>query len=312
MNRLTGQTVLITGASGLLGRALLAGLVGVDAHIIALGHTAPVEPIRGVKMWRGNYDLSEGRVHLHADYIIHAAGPAQPAVFMADPFRTLAVNTAGTLALLRCLTPGGRLLFCSSNAVYAGRDGPTTEDDIGTSTPADPRACYIEGKRGGEALVHAARAQGLGAVAVRLGDVYGPGTRRDDQRALNTFIRAALCDGRIDLRDDGAAVRTYLYVADAAALLWRILLDGRAPVYNVCGREAVTVAQVAATIGRLCGVPVTFPAQQRPVPGAPAALWRDTTRLDTEFGSREYVALEDGLRMTIDWQRAHLYPEAGR
>lgn len=325
LDPLHDQTVLITGASGLIGTWLLDSLVRLRLkkrgvlRVFAQVHRSPSAALQrqadehGFQILR--LDLADYYDYGFlpcADLIIHAAGPAQPADFLARPAETFSVNTAGTRALLERLNPGGRFLFCSSNAVYVGRDGILTEDDIGTSTPADARAGYIEGKRGGETLVYIARAQGAEARIVRLGATYGPGTRRDDQRALNVFIRQAICQQRIDLLDSGAAVRTYLYVADAVEMLWRIVLEGTQAVYNLCGRKAVAVATAAETIGRLTGVVVHYPpgVNGESMPGGTAELWRDTTRLDVEFGKTEYVALADGLQRTIDWQR-DLYHGAG-
>jgi nucleoside-diphosphate-sugar epimerase len=245
-----------------------------------------------------------------ADIIIHGAGYAQPLRYMANPGGTLQVNTAGTLALLQKLSPGGHLLYMSSVAVYTGLNDVECEESlVGTTTPSHPRASYIEGKRSGEAACHAYRAQGVHATAVRLGDVYGPGTKPHDKRALNSFIERALTEGEIRLLDSGAAVRTYCYVSDAVVAMWRILLGGRETVYNVGGHAVTTVAELATAIGRLTGASVTLGPTAEGVAGAPGVVRLNLDRVDNEFGWNEAVNLEEGLTATIDWQRA-LYPAA--
>jgi nucleoside-diphosphate-sugar epimerase len=173
---------------------------------------------------------------------------------------------------------------------------------VGTTTPEHPRAAYIEGKRAGEAACHGFRRAGRHATVARLGDVYGPGTRPQDRRALNTFIEQAITGGEIRMLDAGTAVRTYCYVSDAVDLLWRILLTGRETVYNVGGRSMTSVAALAAEIGRIAGASVRPGRDAEGVAGAPDSLMLDLTRADREFGIRPAVSLADGLEATVAWQ----------
>ena len=132
-----------------------------------------------------------------------------------------------------------------------------------------PRACYIEGKRGGETICNAYRSQGVRAVSARLALAYGPGTRKGDKRALNSFIEKALCQRRIELMDAGKAVRTYCYVSDAVELMWQATLCGRQPVYNIGGHSTVTIGELAKLVGQITGASVSFPQQSAEVAGAP-------------------------------------------
>ena len=93
---------------------------------------------------------------------------------MANPAATIKVNTTATATLLQKLRPGGAFLFLSSSEIYSGlKKSLVNESDIGTSTPLHPRSSYIEGKRCGEAICNAYRAQGVRAVSARLALAYG-------------------------------------------------------------------------------------------------------------------------------------------
>jgi len=311
-----GATVLVTGASGLVGTYLLATLcrlresgvlltVHAQVHSEPAPHTAEIIRRGGFNLLRA--DLADCRQCLslpEADVILHAAGYAQPIVFMANPAATLQVNTTATAVLLQKLRPGGVFLFVSSSEVYSGL-GKTLaqETDIGSTTPLHPRAAYIEGKRCGEAICNAYRGAGVRAASARLALAYGPGTRRHDKRAMNAFIEKALCQRRIDLLDAGEAVRTCCYISDAVELLWQAALHGTQPVYNVGGHSTVTIADLARLIGDLTGSSVAIPSAQSRVAGAPAEVRLDLGRVEREFGKTSYVSLEEGLRATIDWQR---------
>jgi nucleoside-diphosphate-sugar epimerase len=316
INRLKDATVLLTGASGLLGIYFLAFLsilkqngfrMQVYAQIFSDQSPHMLELIRhsGFKIIKANLaDFAEYSRLPMADIIIHAAGYAQPIRFMADPVATLQVNTSATIALLKHLRPNGSFLFLSSSEVYCGlKDSSFRETDIGTTTPLHPRASYIEGKRSGEAICNAYRSQGVHATAVRLGDVYGPGTRKHDKRALNSFIEKALCHHKIDLLDAGTAIRTYCYITDAVELLWQILLRGKETVYNVGGKSTLTIAELARMIGEMTNATVVLPTTQAEIAGAPEEVRLDLTRVETEFGKTDYISMEDGLRATIEWQR---------
>ena len=313
---LEGKTILITGASGLLGTYFLATLAhlkqnGVQVKAIAQAHSQPA-PHTAEIIQRGGFQLAQVNVAAHAecsslpeaDVIIHSAGYAQPLVFMANPAATYQLNTTATITLLQKLKPGGSFLFLSSTEVYNGITNKlVTEADIGTTNPTHPRACYIEGKRGGETICHAFRNQGIHATAARLAMTYGPGTRKGDKRALNSFIEQALGQGKIDLMDAGKAIRTYCYVSDAVEVMWQAALHGTQPVYNIGGHSTVTIGELAKLVGQFVGVPVWFPAQSVEVAGAPEEVRLDLTRPETEFQKTSYVGLEDGLRATIEWQR---------
>lgn len=316
-----GKRILITGASGLIGTCLMAYFAllarqGHQVEVVALSYSPLVGPVRELMALGGvaslQMDLADYQQYARlprSDLTIHAAGYAQPSLFMANPAATLSINVAATLALLHNVAVEGTFLFLSSSEVYCGAArSPCQEDSCGTSTPYHPRSAYIEGKRSGEAACAAFRTRGLRTIAARLGDIYGPGTRRHDQRALNSFIEQALTKGRIALRDQGEALRSYCYVTDAVESLLNILISGREQVYNVSAPSFTSVRELALLVGRLSGAAVSFPATPNEVPGAPPALDLDLSRLNGEFHKTDYLSLEQGLTRTLDWQRA-LYAE---
>jgi nucleoside-diphosphate-sugar epimerase len=313
---LTNKRVLITGASGLIGTYILAYMAflikkGVPLEVYAQTFSEPpphmLELISCGKIKVLQIDLSiinEYKRLPEADVIIHSAGYAQPMLFMSNPIVTMQINISATIALLQCLRPNGSFIFISSSEVYCGlTESNFHEEHIGTTTPYHPRSSYIEGKKSGEAACNAFRSQGVRAISARLGDVYGPGTRKHDKRALNSFIEKALFNQKIDLLDSGTAMRTYCYVADALELLIKILFYGKQAVYNVGGHTYTSIAELAKMIGEIINVPVIFPSNEIQVAGSPEILQLDLSRVETEFGKTEYVELKEGLKRTIAWQR---------
>ncbi len=320
LDLIRGRRVLVTGASGLLGSHFLATFLHLqqqldgDLKIEAVVRTAVPE-------WFAE-EHADGRIHFHqsdlgrpaavdalpaADIVIHAATYSQPALFTRDPVATITLNTTVTLSLLDRIKQGGRFLFLSSSEIYSGLENPPyREEQIGLTNTTHARACYIEGKRCGEAACFSYHRNGIQAKAARLCLAYGPGTRRGDTRVLNTFIEQALREGRIQLLDDGSSQRTYCYISDAMFMLWRILLRGEQPVYNVGGVWRTSILELAQSIGRVLNVPVRAPSGPAAagIPGAPRDVSVDCTRFQEEFGPLRFVPGELGLARAILWQKS--------
>jgi nucleoside-diphosphate-sugar epimerase len=241
--------------------------------------------------------------------IIHAAGYAQPMKFLRDPVQTLKVHAALTFKLFERLMPHGKFLYLSSSEVLVGaKSARHTEHEIGTTTPEHVRGAYIQGKLCGEALVHAYRSTGINAKIARVSLVYGPGTKKDDERAVNTFIRSAITKKEINLLDSGLAGRTFLYVEDAVDILLNIALHGRQAIYNCGGISQTTILGLAHTIADICGdTMVTSRNGLDGVPGGPQAVALDMTRYQREFDEVNFTPLREGLERTIEWQRKNLY-----
>ncbi len=321
---LQGKHVVVSGASGLIGSTLLASLVaahlrGIRVDLTLLlrsqpeGEVADLAELCGAQI--NQADLSESRVSLSgpADVLIHAAGASAPLQFMKRPLETLAIGACATLQLLKAVAPGGRFLFVSSTEVYSGMDGRlATEADIGTTTPLHPRAGYIEAKRAGETACMGARAEGINAVAVRVGMTFGPGTRAGDTRVVNRLIEQALCSGRVELLDGGEAVRSLCYVTDTVELLWRAVLDGKAPIYNIAGPCETTIRELGRTICSLTDAELVIPQSAKSVPGAPGTVRVDVSRATQEFGKTDWVSIEQGLSRTLAWQRLLYARRAGQ
>ena len=236
--------------------------------------------------------------------MIHCAGYGQPGRFLEAPLKTIRIHADATCDLIDRLRPSGRMLFVSSTELYTGLPGGMRyhEDQIGSTGPHHPRACYIEGKRCGEAACYAAFRSGAGVVTVRLAQTYGPGARRDDRRALYSFIQQAITTGRIALLDKGEAVRTYCYAADAAGMMLKVLLRGTQPVYNIGGTAPIRISEVAGKVANLLHASLSFPDDSQPCAGASDSVMIDMSRYDDEFGATTYVDFDAGLKRTVEWQ----------
>jgi nucleoside-diphosphate-sugar epimerase len=316
LSSIDNKTVLITGATGLIGTyltALLKTCRDSGEADFKLALTAYSEPdsyyydfLDTTKDVFIKGDLTDGgfvRNFPSADTIIHAAGYGQPGKFMNDPLKTLKLNTLATFNLFEKLNKEGNFLFISSSEVYNGSIKiPYKEEDIGSTNTDNFRSCYIEGKRCGEAICFAYRQKGVSAKIARLSLAYGPGTKKTDQRVLNNFIAKGL-DGKIDLMDLGQAHRTYCYVTDAIEILLNIIINGKDFIYNVGGQSKTTIGDLAKKIGAIMGVPVVFPEKANTLAGAPEDVSLDLTKIKEHFKKEGFIGLDEGLVKTVAWQK---------
>ena len=180
------------------------------------------------------------------------------------------------------------------------------ESDAGVLDWLYQRNTYSCGKRAAEALCRLYQAQcGLPCVIARPFQVYGPGISLTDGRLHGDFIRQLREQGRIVLKSDGSAVRSFLYLSDATNALLDILFYGTAgEAYNVCDeageRSVRELAELyAAQWGN--GAEVVFDVSQRDTPevkGALSVVTGDSTKL-RGLGWKCGTALEEGVSRTL-------------
>lgn len=320
---LKNKKILITGASGIIGVYILSCLQEIKKEFnieVFCWVNNDIDPIfqplfDGCVIIKGDIcdnslleslylDLYENYLS-GFDFIIHAAGYGQPNKFLDDKIKTIQLNTTSTVNLFKLLNAGGTFVFMSTSEVYSGIDHDNiTESDIGTSSTDHPRSCYIEGKRCGEAICHAFNNGKNNVKIIRLSLAYGPGTKQNDQRVLNSLFQKAFQNGKINLLDSGSSMRTYGYISDIIEMIWNISLFGQQTVYNVAGTSKITILDLAKNIANLTGVTLSAPKNDlSQLSGVPKNVNLCLNRYLSEFNKINFVSLEDGLKKTMKWQK---------
>lgn len=319
LNGINGKTIIVTGASGLIGTHIVYSIkqyvektkANVKLILVCFRKLPPyfnfITKTTWIEVLQGDLTNTEFVSGIpKADIVIHCAGYASPGVFMGDKEKTLKINTATLFGLFEKLSDakdGGKFLFMSSSSVYTDcTTRPYKVDVIGNSNTLHPRACYIEGKKCGETICNAYREKGIDAKSVRLSIIYGPGAKLGDIRALNTFIESAIVREEIQLLDDGRALKSYMYVSDAVELIWKMILFGKEPIYNLGGKSPISIAEIAQKVGDYLNVPVLLgKTLDDGVEGAILTEELDMTKTEAEFNKSTYVDIAEGLKRTIDW-----------
>lgn len=321
LGRLKNRSILITGASGLIGSYLVDMLLTynrlekANITIYALARSTARLKERFGETEQEHLVYVEQDVcdtitlETNVDYIIHAASNAHPAAFRADPVGTILSNVQGTEQLLRFGSAHGtrRLLFVSSGEVYGQCDKNTTafhEDYSGYVDPLQARSCYPTGKRAAETLcVTYTEQYGLDTVIARPCHCYGPNVTRTDNRATVQFIDKALRGEDIVIQSTGRQLRSYCYIADCcAAILTILLLGGSGEAYNVANSEAtVTVGEFAAIVASQSGRALIYEHPEKMTDIANTPMIRQVLGAEKveRLGWKGRYSVEEGIAHTL-------------
>lgn len=271
-DRLKGKTVLITGATGLIGLQLVDSLMlAGDIRVIATGRSREKAANRlGEHFGNPLFQFLEQDVHqpfpdgIKADYIIPLASSTHPLAYSKFPVETVLTNVLGAKNALELAAKcGATVLYPSSVEIYGNADGSVdfTEDYTGSLDLSTPRSCYTESKRVCEALCQSYAAEyGVSVKIARLSRVFGPTILESDTKASSQFILKAVTGEDIVLKSKGEQYFSYTYAADAAAALLHIMLNGEnGQAYNVASEGCnVHLKDFAAACARICGKKVIF------------------------------------------------------
>lgn len=283
---LSRSSVLVTGATGLIGGTLVKALLW---HALQSGDGLRVHAlVRDVGRARARFAAAlaagaplsfvEGDVRAlptveePVDFVVHGASLTASSDFVHRPVDTISTALHGTeqvleLARTQQLTS---LVYLSSMEVYGAPGGSRriTESDFEGFDPVLVRSSYPESKRMAEALCAAYAAQhGVPAKILRLTQTFGPGVDRDDRRVFADFARRALEGTDVVLHTAGDTERSYLYTADAVTAVLTVLLRGQdGQAYNAAHEQTYcSIRDMAELVARTCGpAPVQVQVQVQP------------------------------------------------
>lgn len=250
IEQIRGKSFLITGATGMVGVMLIDALMAIgDVKVYAVGRNKEKCQARlGEYFERPNFIFIEQDVcfpfddKLQVDYIIPAASNTHPLAYAQYPIETIMINIKGVEHALNLATHcGATVIYTSTNEIYGNAiaDEVFTEDYNGRLNLSNARSCYNESKRVSEAMCQAYISErGVNVKIVRLCRVFGPTMLESDSKASSQFLKKAMAGEDIILKSKGDQYFSYIYVADAVAGLFHVLLNGEMGIaYNVSSEK---------------------------------------------------------------------------
>ena len=290
--------VLVTGASGMVGRNLVSYLKENGVGIIPTDLTG----------WDVSGDLLDkdfvfGKLaSLDFDAIIHMAAITEIKKTVEDPKLTFEVNCMGSLNMMELdnRKKVSRILCTSSANVYgAPRTNPVTEE-----TPFDPRVPYDYSKVVLENMAMSFfKTKALPVSLTRSWLLFG----EYDQptRATIRFIKACLKDEPMTLFNGGKDTTSPTHAVNFAKLALTVLQNEKAVgrAYNFGGERPVTIRELAETIKALTGSKsqLNLAPPRTLLEAEPQISYPSMERARSELGYRHELTLEQGLRRTIEW-----------
>lgn len=316
------RSMLVTGASGIVGSWLVRSLLGQGASVVALIRDAdPRSELfrsgddRRVVRVQGDLEdlnlLERIIVKYEIEVIFHLGAQTQVRHAEIHPFATLEANVRGTYNLLeaarRCPASVVGFVVASSDKAY-GRVArlPYREED-----PLAGASIYDASKSSADLLTAAyARTFGLPIGIARCGNIYGGGDLNWDRIVPGT-IRSLLQGQRPIIRSDGTLRRDYLYVDDAVGgylALARALVGGRerGEAFNFGHGVGLSVVDLVKEIGLAVDRSDLSPDIRSDVTNEIQDQWLDSTKARTRLEWEPSIGLPEGLALSVDWYRRML------
>lgn len=292
---------LVTGGSGFIGSHVVDKLLekGVDVRIFDAvmpnsNHRNDVEYCQNSIL-----DLDALGFAMHGvGAVFHLAAVADVKTVYEEPCYSESINTKGTLNVLEAARKAKveRIIYGSTTWVYSEAE----EDSVDETTPLHaPSHLYTASKLAGEYYCQSySKLYGLKATILRFGIPYGPRAR--DGAVIPIFVKKALNKDPITIAGDGSQFRKFIYVEDLAEGIV-LALQSKAinMIYNLDGREPITIRQIAETIKKILGdVQIEHTA---PRPGDFSGKDISSSKAKKELGWEAKVTFEEGIRRYLKW-----------
>lgn len=321
------STVLVTGATGLIGSLLVKTLIfcsrkyKLNIKVVACVRSVEkADRIFGDMEDSANLeycvsDLLSGEINYDkaVDYIIHTAAITNSQMMVKFPVDTAMVAINGTNKVLEfgAAHKVKSVVYISSMEVYGeiNQTNKISEETLGYIDITKPRSSYPESKRMCECLCAAyAEQYDLNVKVVRLAQTFGAGISKEENRVFAQFARSVINMENIVLHTHGQSEGNYVYTADAVAAILLVLLHGKkAEIYNVSNEEShmkiCEMAEMAAkelADGKI-KVVYDIPEDSKAYGYAPEThLWMDSSKMKS-LGWEAQVSLKESYVRTMEW-----------
>jgi len=291
--------VLVTGGSGFIGSHVVDKLKDKGVNVRVFDSIMP--------NYRNDIEYYQGSIlDLNAlcfamsgiDAVMHLAAIADVKDVYNDPHYAESINVRGSINVLEACRRAGvkRVIYGSTTWVYSEADATSVDE----TTPLHaPTHLYTATKLTGEYYFQSySKLYGLEITILRYGIPYGPRAR--DGAVVPIFVRKALNGEPLTIAGDGSQFRKFIYVEDLAeGNVLALQTIGKNKIYNLDGKEKVTIKQIAETVKKIIGnVKIEFIPQR---PGDFSGKEVSSELAKKELGWEPKVSFEEGVRRYVAW-----------
>lgn len=304
------KKVLVTGASGFIGRHAIPFLIesGYEVHAVFHNKQPDTDKNRNLFWHQCNLLNLEEQKQLFSEikpsHLLHFAWYAVPKKYWTSLENCRWVQASLDLIMDFIENGGKRAVVAGTCAEYDWNYGYCSEK----ITPTKPSTLYGTCKHSlREMLRHISKQTGLSSAWGRIFFLYGP---HEDTTRLVPSVTLSLLKGEYALCSHGNQIRDFLFVNDVASAFVALLNSKVEGVVNIGSGKPITLKSIIQLISQLLGCPeaVKFGAVSEHK-NDPPLLVANTTRLTEEVGWKPKYTIEDGLLRTIDWWRKHFKEE---
>jgi UDP-glucose 4-epimerase len=307
---------VVTGGAGFIGSAIVRGLLRNGASQVVVLDNFLTGREENLEEVRSAIELQRADIRCYgqitpilrgADVVFHEAAIPSVPRSIDDPIPSHEVNIDGTFNVLRAAAEGGvrRVVYAASSSAY----GDTAVLPKVETMPPRPKSPYAVQKLVGELYAQVFASNfGVETVSLRYFNVYGPRQDPSSQYSgvLSLFMKAIIERRPPIIFGDGQQSRDFTYVEDVVELN---LKAARAPAasgktYNGGNGVRYTLNEAWRLLQGIEGI--ELPAIYGPPrPGDVRDSQADTAAAAADLGHRPQFTFEEGLRLTLEWYKAH-------
>jgi UDP-glucose 4-epimerase len=324
-----GLTWLITGGCGFIGTSLINTLVKEGGHRIRIVDNLSVgsrndlaavsdfteidgsdltvksSALASCQLVVGDIldDALAIKVTQGVDVIVHLAANTGVAPSVENPRMDCVTNVIGTLNYLEAARQNKvqRFVFASSGAPIGECTPPIHEEMV--PHPVSP---YGASKLAGEGYCSAYfRTYGIETVALRFGNIYGPGSGHKNS-VVAKFIKQSLSGETLEIYGDGKQTRDFIYIDDLIqAIRLAATKEGvGGEAFQIATAQETTVGELVETLVPIlneAGIKNINVHHTAPRLGDVKRNYSDTTKARQRLGWQVWTTLSTGLKQTVDW-----------
>ncbi|MGC2333043.1 MAG: dTDP-glucose 4,6-dehydratase [Candidatus Acidiferrales bacterium] len=307
--------IFITGGAGFIGSNFICHLLGLGKgysvvnydKLTYAGNLANLDSVAKDP----NYRFAKGDICDAAaveaamagcDAVVHFAAESHVDRSIYEPAAAIETNVTGTFVLLQVARKLGvaRFVHISTDEVY----GDILPDAFAEeNSPIEPSSPYSSSKAASDLLVRSyVRTYGFPGIITRSSNNYGP--YQFPEKFLPLLITNALDDKALPIYGDGKQQRDWLHVEDNCRGILAVLERGRiGEVYNIGGLDILENLTMAKRLLRAMGKPEALLSYVKDRPGHDRRYALKCDKIERELGWKPTIALDEGLRRTIDWYK---------